>query len=176
MELQLSHFLLWHSDHPAYLIYYYFDKKYLKMCHQEVLLLINVWLYVSNSEFFFYFYCQISPCITDLWWRGLYNSWAMTHAMQDYTRWISHRKEFWANMVHWRRNWQHTIVFMPGERHELYEKAKIYDKTPEDESSKLQGIWYATGEEWRAITNNSIKKEASGQSRKDSLLWMCKEK
>ena len=68
-------------------------------------------------------------------------------------------------MVDWRRNWQHTTVFMPGEHHELYEKAKIYDKTPEDESSKLQGIWYATGEEWRAITNNS-KKKASGQSRK----------
>ena len=36
-------------------------------------------------------------------------------------------------MVHWRRNWQPTPVFMPGEHYEQYEKAKIYDKTSEDE-------------------------------------------
>ena len=76
-------------------------------------------------------------------------------------------------MVHWRRNWQRTTVFMPGEHHEHYEKAKIYDKTPADEPPKLEGIQYANGEEWRAIANNSIKKEASGQSRKDTPLCMC---
>ena len=76
-------------------------------------------------------------------------------------------------MVHWRRNWQRTTVFMPGEYHEHYEKAKIYDKTPADEPPKLEGIQYANGEEWMAIANNSRKKEASGQSRKHTPLCMC---
>ena len=30
-------------------------------------------------------------------------------------------------MVHWRRKWQPTLVFLPGEPHEQYEKAKSYD-------------------------------------------------
>ena len=30
-------------------------------------------------------------------------------------------------MVHWRRKWQPTPVFLPGEPHEQYEKAKSYD-------------------------------------------------
>ena len=28
------------------------------------------------------------------------------------------------NVVHWRREWQTTSVFLPGEPHEQYEKAK----------------------------------------------------
>ena len=33
-------------------------------------------------------------------------------------------KSFWQNMVHWRRGWQTTSVFLPWEPHEQYEKAK----------------------------------------------------
>ena len=31
------------------------------------------------------------------------------------------------NVVHWRREWQTTSVFLPSEPHEQYEKAKRYD-------------------------------------------------
>ena len=31
---------------------------------------------------------------------------------------------FWQNVVHWRREWQTTSVFLPWEPHEQYEKAK----------------------------------------------------
>ena len=36
------------------------------------------------------------------------------------------------------------------------------DKTPEDESPRSVGIQYATGEEWRAVTNSSKKNEVTG--------------
>ena len=40
------------------------------------------------------------------------------------TRRTDHGGEFWQNMVHWRREWQNTSVFLPWEPHEQYEKAK----------------------------------------------------
>ena len=36
------------------------------------------------------------------------------------------------------------------------------DMTPEDEPPRSTGVQYATGEAWRAITNNFRKKEAAG--------------
>ena len=55
-------------------------------------------------------------------------------------------------MIHWRREWQTTSVFLPWEPHEQYENAK--DVTLKDELLKSVGAQYATGEEWR---NNSRK-------------------
>ena len=39
------------------------------------------------------------------------------------------------------------------------------DKTPEDESPRSVGIQYATGEEWKAVTNSSKKNEVAGQKK-----------
>ena len=50
-------------------------------------------------------------------------------------------------MVHWRREWQITSVFLPWEPHEQYEKAKRYDT--ERWTPMSVGAQYATGEEWR---------------------------
>ena len=36
------------------------------------------------------------------------------------------------------------------------------DMTPEDESPRSEGVQYATGEKWRAITNSSSKNEVAG--------------
>ena len=36
------------------------------------------------------------------------------------------------------------------------------DMTPEDESPRSEGVQYATGEKWRAITNSSRKNGATG--------------
>ena len=57
-------------------------------------------------------------------------------------------EELWQNMVHWRREWQTTSVFLPWEVHEEYEKAKRYDTerwTPQ-----------VNGDQWR---NSSGKNE-----------------
>ena len=59
-------------------------------------------------------------------------------------------------MVHWRREWQTTSVFLPSEPHEQYEKAKRQDTergTPQ----------YATGDQWR---NNSKKNEGKESKQK----------
>ena len=57
-------------------------------------------------------------------------------------------------MVHQRREWQTTSVFLPWERHEQHEKAKV--RTLKDELLKSVGAQYATGDQWR---NNSRKSE-----------------
>ena len=67
-------------------------------------------------------------------------------------------------MVHWRKKWQPTPVFLPGEPHEQYEKAKRYEAL--DEKHKSEGVQHATGEEKRAVTNSSRKNELAGPKRK----------
>ena len=50
--------------------------------------------------------------------------------------------------------WKTTLVFLPWEPYEQYEKVK--DKTLKDELPRSEGSQNATGEEWR---NNSRKNE-----------------
>ena len=57
-------------------------------------------------------------------------------------------------MVHWRREWQTTSVFLPGEPHEHYEREN--DRTLKDELPRSVGTQYATGDQWR---NNSRENE-----------------
>ena len=64
-------------------------------------------------------------------------------------------------MVHWRREWKTTSVFLPREPHEQYEKAKY--RTLKDELPRLVGAPYTTGDQWR---NNSRKKEGVGPKQK----------
>ena len=52
---------------------------------------------------------------------------AMSHAMQGHPRWMGHSEEFWQIVVHWKRKWQHTPVFLLWEPHEKYEKEKRYE-------------------------------------------------
>ena len=76
-------------------------------------------------------------------------------------------------MVHWRKEWQPTPVFLLQEPHEQYEKVKRY--TLEDELRKLEGVQYVTEKELRAperLTAPERRKEL-GQSRNDTQLWMC---
>ena len=51
----------------------------------------------------------------------------MSHAMQGHSRRMGHGGEFWQNLVHWRKEWQITPVFLPWEPHEQYEMAKRYN-------------------------------------------------
>ena len=52
------------------------------------------------------------------------NSMKLGHAMRGHPRRTGHGGEVWQNVVHWRREWQSTSVFLPWEPHEQYEKAK----------------------------------------------------
>ena len=53
-------------------------------------------------------------------------------------------------MVHWRREWKTTSVFLPQEPHEQCEQAL------KDELPRSVGAQYATGDQWR---HNSRKNE-----------------
>ena len=57
-------------------------------------------------------------------------------------------------MVHWRREWQTTSVFLPSEPLEEFERAK--DRKLKAELPRSVGAQYATGEKWRS---NSRKNE-----------------
>ena len=57
-------------------------------------------------------------------------------------------------MVHWRKEWQTSSVFLPRERHDQYERQK--DRTLKDELPRSVGVQYATGDQRR---NNSRKNE-----------------
>ena len=67
---------------------------------------------------------------------------------------MGHGREFWQNVVHWRREWQTTSDFLPWEPHEEYEKAN--DRTLKEELPRSVGAQYATGDRWR---NNSRENE-----------------
>ena len=57
-------------------------------------------------------------------------------------------------MVHWRREWQTTSVFLPWEPHEQYKRQN--DRILKEELPRSVGAQYATGDQWR---NNSRKNE-----------------
>ena len=103
------------------------------------------------------------PTLTALsWQRGLCKSmklWTML-SLQDCLRQMGHSEEFWQDVVQWRRKWQPTPVFLPGESHNSMKRQK--DTTPEEESSRLEGVQYATGEERRAVVNSSSKNKMAG--------------
>ena len=48
----------------------------------------------------------------------------LTHAMQGHPRQTSQSREFWQNVIHWRREWQTTLAYLLWEPHELYKRTK----------------------------------------------------
>ena len=94
------------------------------------------------------------------WLRGLHNSmklWAVLYrATQD--GWII--VESSDNVVHWRREWQTTPVFLLWEPHEQDEKARRYGNGRWATQVGRCPVWC-----WgrvRAITNSSRKNEVAG--------------
>ena len=66
---------------------------------------------------------------------------------------MGHGGEFWENVVHQRREWQTTSVFLPWQSHEQYEKAKSWDT--ERWTPQVAGAHYATGDQWRNNSRNN---------------------
>ena len=55
-----------------------------------------------------------------------------SHALWGHRRRAGHGGEVWQNVVHWRREWQTTSIFLPWEPHEQYEKANTPSSTQLD--------------------------------------------
>ena len=68
-------------------------------------------------------------------------------------------------MVHWRREWQTTSVFLPREPHEQYEKQK--DKTLKDELPRLVDARHTIGDQRR---NNCRKTEETEPKQKHPVV------
>ena len=92
----------------------------------------------------------------------------MSHAVQGHPRWMGHSEEFWWHVVHWRKKWQPTPVFLPEEPHGQFEKVKRYDagRWGSPPPPRLEGVQCATGEQQRAITNSSRSNEVAGPKQK----------
>ena len=67
---------------------------------------------------------------------------------------MGHGREFWQNVVPWRRKWQTTSVFLPWEPMNSLKRQK--NRTLKGELPRLVGVQYTTGDRWR---NNSRKNE-----------------
>ena len=86
-------------------------------------------------------------------------------------------------MVHWRRKWQATSVFLLWEPHKQHEKARRCDNR--QWAPHLEGVQYATGKEQREITNSFKKNEVIGPKQKwcsvvdmsggENKVWCYKE-
>ena len=84
--------------------------------------------------------------------------------MQGHSKCTDNSEEFSQNLVHWRKKWQPTPIFLLRDPMESMKRQK--DITPEDEPHRSSGIQYATGEEQKATTNSSRKKEEAGPEQK----------
>ena len=106
----------------------------------------------------------------------------MSYAVQSHPRRTGHGGKFWQNMALWRKEWQTTLVCLPWELHEQYEKTKRCEWHWKMSPTRLVGVQKATGEEWR---NSSRKNEEAGPKHNwpsavdvsggESKLWCCKE-
>ena len=78
----------------------------------------------SNNTCLFIFFLRIQLADLITWTTALSNSMKLSHAVWGHPRRTGHGGEVWQNVVHWRREWQTTSVFLPWEPHKQYEKAK----------------------------------------------------
>ena len=88
--------------------------------------------------------------------------------------------EFWETVIHWRREWQTTPVYLPWEPHELYKKSK--DMTPKDETPRSEGVQYATGEGQKRTISPRMNEAAGPKwiqcsvvdvSGDENKIWRC---
>ena len=89
--------------------------------------------------------------------------------MQGHPRQTGHSGEFSQNVVHWRREWQTTSVFLPQESHEQHEKSKrSHSGRPSPPHLWVSNMLLGKKEE---IAPERMQR--LGQSRNNAQLWMC---
>ena len=79
----------------------------------------------------------------------------MNHAMQGHPRQMVSTLEFWHNVVHWRKAWQTTLVFLLWEPHELCKKPNVHQFISLAQSClTLATTWTAACQASLSITNS----------------------
>ena len=94
-------------------------------------------------------------------------------------RGMSHGGESWQNVIHWRREWQTTLVFLSWDPHEPYEKAKRQDTERWNPQVGRCTMCY-----WRLWRNNSRKNKEMEPKQKQhpvvdvtgegTKVWWCR--
>ena len=51
---------------------------------------------------------------------------AMSHALYSHPRQKGHSRDFWQNVIHWRREWQSSPVYLLWESQDLHKRTKRY--------------------------------------------------
>ena len=80
--------------------------------------MIGVWEGIRVQTYWNHNHRKLTNLIT--WTTALSNSMKLSHSMWGHPRRTGHGEEVWQNVVHWRREWQTTSVFLPWEPHEQY--------------------------------------------------------
>ena len=107
----------------------------------------------------------------------------LSHARRATQDGGGHGGDVWQNVVHWRREWQTTSVFLPWEP--MNSMKRQNDRILKEELPRSVGAQYAIGVQWR---NNSRKNEeifivlpkqkqhpVVGVTGDGSKVWCCKE-
>ena len=76
-----------------------------------------LWEGIRGQTYWNHNHRKLANLIT--WSTALSNSMKLSHA---HPGWAGHGGEVWQNVVHWRREWQTTSVFLPWEPHEQYKQ------------------------------------------------------
>ena len=96
----------------------------------------------------------------------------MSHAMRGHQRWTGHSEEFWESVVHWKRKCnplQYSCLENPMGNMKSQKGITLENETP-----RLEGVQYATGEEQRATTNSSRRNGVIGPKQKQrSVMDVC---
>ena len=79
---------------------------------------------------------------------------------------MGHGRKFWQNVVHWRREWQNTSVFLPWDPMNSMKRQK--DRTLKDELPRSVGAQYATGDQWRS--NSRKNKEMESKQKRHPVV------
>ena len=85
--------------------------------------------------------------------------------MQGHPRWTGHGREFWQNVVHWKREWQTMPVFLWQEPHERFEKAEKYHIKMSLSSQKVSNMLPGKREGQFIILIAPERMKQQGQSR-----------
>ena len=96
---------------------------------------------------------------------------AMRHTRQGHPRWTGHSEELW-HKLQWSTGGGNGNPFQYSCLENPMDSVKRQkDRTLEDETPRLEGVQYATGEGWRVITNTSRKKWS--RSAKVEMMLSC---
>ena len=92
--------------------------------------------------------------------------------MWSHPRWKGHGGEVWKNVVHWRREWQTTSVFLI--ENPMNGMKRQNDRILKEELPRSVGAHYATGDHWRNYSRKNEGMEPKQKQYPVVDVWIYK--